>query len=236
MAVNLAPFPQTRAPLSSFPTISSSTGTTDAQDRTGLALPGVQLRTFDLHYDGRAITDPLVGSYGACDPSRHVLVQPGTAPGGCSYGWETYEHWLASGTPHDADRNYMWWAAPSSAHGGGGSRLDAIILVGRGWADDDPVREYAVMQNLPTSTPLSNDGTAVEIRRYCNKDANDPLAAVERVCAGDQTCTETSRNYSPQFVVCGNEPTDGMEGGAGHTAFRSDHRPIGVRLRLLMAR
>lgn len=217
--------------------LDASMAITDAQDRTDLSLPGVQYRTFDLHYNGLGITDPLVGFYGDCDASRHVLVQPGIGPTGCTYGWETFTHWEAAGTPYDVDRNYMWWAAPSSLHGGAGSRLDTIILVGRGWADDDPVREYAVMQNMPKSTPLFSDDAAVEIRRYCNEDSDYPGAATERICAGDQSCAETSRSYSPEFPVCDKEVVDVSHlAGAGHTAVRTDHKPVGVRLRMLMNR
>src|SRR5262249_13385672 len=61
-------------------------------------------------------------------------------------------------------QGYPWWAS-TSAGSGRSSRLDAILLVGRGWAYDDPVVLYKPMASLPYPQ-IGNgydDGAAVEI-------------------------------------------------------------------------
>jgi hypothetical protein len=200
---------------------------TDAQDRTDLDIPGVQHRTFDTHYSGASLTRPNTGQYFTCSSETGVhTTQPSTRRA-CPYLWETTQYWAANGRNRSVTGQYQWWAGPGSNYGGGSSRLDAVILVGRGWASDDPVREYAVVQSYPTPTPLVPEANGVEIRNFCatgNADEHE-----ERLCVGDPDCAMTSGNYSPEFQVC-----SGEEMGAGHTAFRSDHKPVGVRLRVFM--
>ena len=98
-------------------------------------------------------------------------------------------------------------------------RLDAIILVGQGWADDDPVLSYTVASNKENvSTPMNNfdGGKAVDIRRYCT----DPVIT-----------SNSATNYWPPQAICSAEPW-----APGALMSRSDHKPVGVRLRMQSTR
>ena len=63
---------------------------------------------------------------------------------GCPFRFQHRDHWAAAPTWTTAAW-FPWWHGTSHLHTEGGdvagsSRLDMVILAGRGWADDDPVR------------------------------------------------------------------------------------------------
>lgn len=175
-------------------------------------------RTFDMHYSGAPITDSLfrTGTYGNCKDADWAGDWGTGSDQGCPFQYRPGSSWVAEGRPHNTgvDQRYAWWAGTDTAQGGGGSRLDLIILAGLGWADDDPVREYLAMAN--TEAPNIANGfrrAGVEIRHYCS----DP----QELTLGNPV------DYHPENPVC-----SGIAAQPAALAFRSDHKPLGVRLRV----
>jgi hypothetical protein len=112
---------------------------------------------------------------------------------------------------------YPWWAATAqNVDGGeqGGSRYDVVFLVGRGWAYDDPVLSYKVMSHRDEASPMNGSfGGGVE------------LGYDVGTCIGN--ITDGNGNYAPKVSV------NGCGTGEGAPAIRSDHIPVGVRLRVM---
>jgi hypothetical protein len=124
--------------------------------------------------------------------------------------YQSYEEWREAPI-HNSSSDYPWWAGTYRAKTGGlagkGERLDAVILVGKGWAYDDPVREYMVMSDRQNASPLNPDGGGVEM------------------WMGGDAVVDGRNNYAPNHDLgFGTEP--------GKPALHSDHVPVGVRLRV----
>jgi hypothetical protein len=92
-----------------------------------------------------------------------------------------------------------------------GERLSLIVLVGRGWAYDDAVVDYSVMSDSNHFSPLNPSERGVEMWSDCRDEGG--VAADER-------------GFRPRYRLgCGT--------GRGAPALHTDHRPMGVRLRVL---
>jgi hypothetical protein len=127
-----------------------------------------------------------------------------------------------------------WWVGGETGYstnfGGGGDRHDVILLVGLGWAQDDPVRQYlvpnAVELDSATETALSPmtgrnrsdliERGGIDIRHYCN-----PLFK-------DLVQGQYGASYEPEFTdVC-----SAHDDATKKMVYRSDHKPVGIRLRI----
>ncbi len=203
-------------------------------------------RTFDMHYSGAPITDASQGIYGDCKvaswarlPSEHLVDPNVTCQGcteGCPYRFKHRSVWqaenaaasasdptIAAGPKFDFTPSqwFAWWAG-SSAYGVGdgdygSSRLDAIILVGRGWMKDDPLRKFMPLADVNFRSFSNNyEGGGVEIGECGSGTATAPGLVT------------TSDSYSPARSVAPECPS-----APGSSTFYSDHKPIGARLRLM---
>jgi hypothetical protein len=127
---------------------------------------------------------------------------------------------------HRSNALYPWWAATGRekmAFGGNTERYDMIFLVGRGWAYDDPVLQYAVMSDKNANdhnagSRLDDTGFGVEMWRPDDCNAGGVL---DEGAAGFIAGT----SYQPDWDLgCGTAP--------GKPAMHTDHRPVGARLRV----
>lgn len=126
---------------------------------------------------------------------------------------------------HRRDALAPWWASTGRTKDPGiastGERYDVIMLVGKGWANDDAVLNYQVMVDRNKNdgnrhSLLENSGRAVEMWAQCNDDA---------VFDSDEAGYEAGKSYQPNHNVgCGTQP--------GDAALNTDHRPVGARLRI----
>jgi hypothetical protein len=128
---------------------------------------------------------------------------------------------------HRSRALHPWWASTgrtkTSTMNENGERYDMIFLVGRGWAWDDPVLEYKIMvdrnmNNYSSGSLSDNSGRAVEMWRPddCNSGSVYD-AGMSGYVAG--------KSYAPSWDLgCGTGP--------GKPAPHTDHRPVGVRLRV----
>ncbi|HRK46545.1 MAG TPA: hypothetical protein PK324_13025, partial [Nocardioides sp.] len=147
-----------------------------------------------------------------------------------------YKFWWGQGP--EWSHHFPYWATTyhgvDSDYGAGKERErhDAVLLVGKGWAKDDPVRKYIVMHTtVQYDSPFAiKDGQgrvlAVDIAPYeANNDKDVPNVLDGR------------RNYAPQRPLS-IEQQDGMLltdtacTAAGCAAIETDHIPVGVRLRV----
>jgi hypothetical protein len=122
---------------------------------------------------------------------------------------------------------FPWWSrtfrSETACPGYQGDRHDMIMLVGRGWASDDPVVSYTVMQDSNKPSPfavLNDDGTVrggVEMFEW-----NSTACTPGDVKGG---VPDSGTNYSPNYDV-------GAGTGPGRAALITDHRPIAARLRI----
>jgi hypothetical protein len=202
-------------------------------------------RTLDLHYSGAPITDPNQGKYGDCSDASWAHPRPGShgSATGCPYRYEHVSAWKsepsapAPGNPSietgqkyavDPSQWYPWWGGTSSG-GGGGSRLDVIILVGRGWAYDDPLLRYTPVSDV-NFVSHANDytGGGAEIMKPDEAAWNDwnPECKME----GSPNLVTVPGSYSPSFALIS------APDGEGAPFVCTDHKPIGARLRLTFAR
>lgn len=171
-------------------------------------------------------------------PDRYGDLSFGTHVGEAGYGPDEmpldYQHpwawdrrdgvdWVPWQADPDFSRasRYPWWAVDfrgkTSQPTGVGEKLSMIILVGRGWAQDDPVLDYDIMNDVSRASPMHADARAVEMWR---PDACDDPGAVT---------PETG--YRPRHSLgCDDSPHGGTRPGA--PALHSDHRPMGARLRI----
>lgn len=128
-------------------------------------------------------------------------------------------------TDHREDALAPWWATTARGTGGGigtvSERYDMILLVGRGWAQDDAVLGYQVMVDRNKNiynrhSLLESSGRAVEMWDDCGRDA---------VYDQGDPNYQSGKSYRPNHDVgCGVQP--------GDTALYTDHRPVGARLRI----
>jgi hypothetical protein len=123
--------------------------------------------------------------------------------------YQSIDQWRAS-PDYSSNSLFPWWSSTYRGQGwqknGKGERLDAIFLVGKGWAYDDPVRQYMVMSDTTDRSPLNPGGGGVEMWDEVNELGNYD-------------------SYRPNY--------DAGEGTrAGTAALRTDHLPVGARLRI----
>jgi hypothetical protein len=123
---------------------------------------------------------------------------------------------------HSASSAFPWWASDwrdkTSGEDKVGERLSMIVLVGRGWAYDDPVLSYGVMSDRNRSSPMQSDARGVEMWRPDDCDDQGSVA-------------NDARGYAPSYSLgCDDQAGGGVRPGA--PALHSDHRPLGVRLRV----
>ncbi|WP_036243327.1 hypothetical protein [Methylobacter luteus] len=186
-------------------------------------------RTLDGHYSGLPLMSWL-------DPGQMYDASTGKPPGYSNYSdWVDIPWASRFRLPGPADLGmttawHPWWTKSETGYkesqGAGEDRLDAIFLVGLGWAKDDPVRQYAIpptaeLDDMKEEHPMvgrNPDGTieegAIDIRRYCS--------FIDRVTGSKPN------SYRPEFST----PCDSGKPESNWTAWRSDHKPIGTRLRI----
>lgn len=159
--------------------------------------------------------------------------------------WGTSRSW-----PH----LYPYWArtyhGETSSYMSGGDRHDAILLVGRGWADDDPVRKYVLMHTAaqaPIHRVVGYTRQRVPIIRierhvpydspFALKDAGGRVLAVDIAPWGDDEEADVPndsgvKHYKPQYDISASRYPKDTCTQNGCTAFESDHIPVGARLRV----
>jgi hypothetical protein len=173
-------------------------------------------RTWDMHYSGAPLTDNDIGVFGDCNnPFWAATTSPDGAPQGCPFQFQHRQDWN-SDQDFSEQSWFPWWAA-TSRHKDfterAGTRFDTIILVGRGWADDDPVLTYKVMSDNDRPSP-ANDYAGGGVEMWAT--------------LGDCTAGAVAANqgYAPGASIhsCGTS--------AGAPALASDHKPVGARLRI----
>ena len=204
-----------------------------------MAFVDPQNRTFDMHYG----TVPL-SPWSAFSPQVVRMVDwSGFETGTINqvevsnhgpFKWRLYTHWNSDpyrsyGTAID---EFPWWKGTSTSGGGGGRRLDVVFLVGRGWADDDPVQGYQTVttafEGVKNYTNNYTNGS-IDLRNWCSD---------QDLVVGEYP----DESYVPDFLnVCtlsGGTPAQDARAanGAGALAYRSDHKPLMVRVRSLMLR
>ena len=170
-------------------------------------------RTFDMHYNGTPITNLKTGATFQNDCLGN---SPYSGPG-CPYGFRHVERWRQDASPlprfstDPAVQRHTWWAQTTDD----GERLDVILLVGLGWTNDDPVQDYLVMSDKnPASHANGYRGGGVEFIR-----AFDGTPYYDVSGAG---------SYAPAYDASSGEANS----VAGAPAVATDHRPVGVRLRV----
>lgn len=103
-----------------------------------------------------------------------------------------------------------------------GERHDVVWLVGKGWAYDDPVLSYQVMSDSTRVTPMNPSGRGVEM--WAGRPGDD---------GGANDGTEGSVPDGSALGYAPNHPLYSTNGTRrGKPALHSDHRPVGVRLRV----
>jgi hypothetical protein len=179
-------------------------------------------RTFDMQFSGAPLTDPNAEQFVHCEANGASKTAEGPAgTAGCPYHYQGLYNWnLNTAAGLNLASWYPWWAATSQnehAHDNGGERYDVVFLVGRGWAYDDPILSYRVLSHRDDPSPMASPmngylGGGIEAAY----DVND--------CVGN--VADGHGNYAPNFQLrsCGV--------GEGSPAIRSDHVPIGARLRI----
>jgi len=174
-----------------------------------------QGRTFDMHYSGASLLDARAGTFGDCnDPAWASSLRRGASATGCPFQWASDQVFNAAPpSPITANTWFPWWAATfadADAVSHGKERFDAVFLVGRGWADDDPVAAYEVMPHRQESSPMGQGGVELS---YNYGSCDGRVANV-------------TENYRPNVAVGICSATSGAP------ALRSDHIPVSVRLRV----
>jgi hypothetical protein len=139
--------------------------------------------------------------------------------------------------------SYPWYArtfrSTRAEASFGGDRHDMIILVGKGWASDDAVRAYNVMQDNDRYNPFT-----------VNDDFGLPLGGVNMYGKGNAMLTVGKPNYRPnhelgwtwceaiigpltQLICVSDYQTKMLGKNRGSPALFTDHLPIAARLRVL---
>jgi hypothetical protein len=141
---------------------------------------------------------------------------------------------------------YPYWAMTfAGPHAGGHDapgahdRHDGFFLVGRGWAKDDPVRRYIVM-NTTAEFDEYNDASHPEPHGspFAIRDAQGRVVAVDiEPMAEEENIPNIMtpggpRHYKPEFDVTNDfGDIDGCTTN-GCAAIETDHIPVGIRLRV----
>jgi hypothetical protein len=181
-------------------------------------------RTFDMHWSGASLTNSNTSIWGTCREKNGPWSKTVNADGeenGCPF---QFQHRTNFNDAIDFTTKswYPWWAATTQDQNDsskGGGRMDVVLLVGRGWADDDPVLTYRVMAHHGEPSPMNGMlGGGVEIG-FDPASCEGPVR--DEPCVDDKPC-----NYAPNVPIthCGTHP--------GAPAIRSDHIPTGARLRI----
>lgn len=178
---------------------------------------------------------------GSLKQSMHTGDAPyvGEVPGGYQHMWTTdprqppaWTSWQSTHT-HAYDSAFPWWAtdwrSKTSTPDKAGERLSMIVLVGRGWADDDPVLDYSVMSDSNYPSPMNPHSRGVEMWR---PHIDEPLSgAVYQLCTDAGSVANDARGYAPNYSLgCDSDPAGGTNPGA--PALHTDHRPMGARVRV----
>jgi hypothetical protein len=143
---------------------------------------------------------------------------------GVPQGWQSAKSWKNN---PGASRNFPWWMTTHSGTSRNGNgrneRYDGVMLVGKGWAYDDPVRDYEVMwdrggRNVMTGS--RRGGVEMSMKRNLVRGTGYkpryPLGCIS--VSGGSGCFET------------------MDGSTapGSTALDSDHLPVRTKLRIFL--
>jgi hypothetical protein len=147
-----------------------------------------------------------------------------------TWWWNTSEH----GTTFGEDRFYPYWARTNRGSTGDqdsyearGERNDMILLVGRGWRMDDPIRNYVVM-----NTTAEGDSP------FAMHDANGNVVAVDTWSSYSDTDFDVPGSQTHQTSVPHYRPLRSAGSYAdnctarGCAAFQTDHLPVGARIRV----
>jgi hypothetical protein len=192
-------------------------------------------RTFDMHWSGAPLDQMGWTSCADRDGVSSKTFKANGTSTGCPLRFQSRFHWdkgrgdwsgAASTTPRSmtGDSWYPWWAATFQDVSKGfeehGQRYDIVFLVGRGWAYDDPVLSYKVMPHYDQPSPMNGwlgGGVQLSFDSNCVgtiKDGNKP---------------DKPKSYAPKLKIepCGADPPV-----PGDPAIRSDHIPVGARLRV----
>lgn len=204
-------------------------------------------RTFDGHYNGEALNHRhpdgsfRTGSYGADGHPFYWLGRKGweLLPESSRFNVGRFE------PPESLVPFFPWWGQTSTLNGASEARLDVVLLVGRGWADDDPVVSYTIpsIHGHPNYMNKFVRGAGVDVRQNCT-------GTLDRIGGADATRTSAEGivegiAYKPDFDdlwICetgtqyqvASADTE-LNGTGGHTV-ESDHAPIIVKLRTRMRR
>jgi hypothetical protein len=156
------------------------------------------------HY-GYAVDVSMIPVKGGDHFGMHDTMDP-------SGGYQSYENWRASPN-YTSSSVYPWWAATyrgdTDRKNGKSERHDVILLIGKGWAYDDPVREYMIMSDRDDPSPLNPKGGGVEMWQSADN------------------VTDGANNYAPNYSL-------GSGTTAGKPALHSDHQPVGAKLRIFL--
>ncbi len=174
---------------------------------------------------------------GSLKQSMHTGDAPyvGEVPGGYQHMWTTDPRqppaWTGWRSTHDHAYNsaFPWWATDwrdkTSTPDEAGERLSMIVLVGKGWADDDPVLDYTVMSDSNYASPMNPLSRGVEMWR-----PHLP-GVVYQLCTDAGSVANDARGYAPNYSLgCDSNPAGGTNPGA--PALHTDHRPMGARVRV----
>lgn len=162
-------------------------------------------------------------SMAAMDKDMHDTLGA-MGPKGIPQGWESAKTWKQNPA---ASTNYPWWMATYRGKSGKANersdRYDAVLLVGAGWAYDDPVQDYEVMWDRNGRNPMNGDskggvemsdtGTLVSPGGYRPTypvKCHIGLKGMKRIC--EENLSSPTRSGDP--------------------ALDSDHLPIRARLRI----
>ncbi|RIK32804.1 MAG: hypothetical protein DCC55_36185, partial [Chloroflexi bacterium] len=127
--------------------------------------------------------------------------------------WVSIGEWQANPI-YSWNSLFPWWASTFRGQTPGperkNERYDAIFLVGRGWAYDDPLLEYKVLSDRDHVSPMYPAGGGVEMWREATG-----------------SVTDGGTNYAPNYDL-------GYGRTAGKPALHTDHQPVLARLRVFM--
>jgi hypothetical protein len=126
--------------------------------------------------------------------------------------YQTSASWQAN-PDSSLNSRYPWWAATTRGKTGGSAgrneRHDVILLVGKGWAYDDPLLAYQIMSDRDWASPFNPQGGGVEMWQTGN------------------LVTNGGTNYAPNYDIGGGT-------GPGRPALHTDHLPVYARLRVFV--
>lgn len=166
----------------------------------------------------------------------------GEVPGGYQHMWTTDPRqppaWTSWQSTHDHayDSAFPWWATDwrdkTSTPDLAGERLSMIVLVGKGWADDDPVLDYTVMSDSNYRSPMNLAARGIEMwRPHTYRQYPGGLRELVQTCPDAGSVANDTRGYAPNYSLgCDGDAAGGTNPGA--PAMHTDHRPMGTRLRV----